>query len=343
MARHAAQARHATEAMKTLLLTGATGFVGRNVLLHELRQGTRIFAPVRDPDKLHDQLLGEGLATDSVTPLPPDPSKWSGVDPTHAILSAGVLFARDRASYFKVNVDWTWEILQALPETCRTVVLSSQSAGGPTPDGQPARSETHADAPVTWYGESKLELEQRIRRDFPSKKIAILRPPMILGARDKATLPLFQMATKLIRTKPGWRKKEFSFIAIEDLITAISAAFELESRGPFYLCSDQKITDFDLIDTAAQVVGGRGITLPVPLSFVRLASLLIDSIPALRKSIPSLTRDRAKEIWPDRWVVDSSAFRAATGWRSHYNLSHALQSACDFLTKDGQLISRNRI
>ena len=329
--------------MKTLLLTGATGFVGRNVLLQELQLGTHIFAPVRDPNKLRQQLLSEGLSADSVTPLPPDSSAWKGVEPTHAILSAGVLFARDRASYFKVNVDWTWEILRALPENCRTVVLSSQSAGGPTPNGQSARTETHADAPVTWYGESKLELEQRIRRDFPTKKIAILRPPMILGARDTATLPLFQMGTKLIRTKPGWRKKEYSFIAIEDLITAISAAFELESRGPFYLCSDQKISDFDLIDTAAQVVGGRGITLPVPLSFVRLASLLIDSIPALRKSIPSLTRDRAKEIWPDRWVVDSSAFRAATGWRSHYNLSHALQSACDFLTKDGQLICRNRI
>lgn len=329
--------------MKTLLLTGATGFVGRNVLLREREQGTRIFAPVRNPDKLRQQLLSEGLSADCVTPLPPDPSAWKGVDPTHAILSAGVLFARDRASYFKVNVDWTWEILHALPENCRTVVLSSQSAGGPTPNGQSARTETHADAPVTWYGESKLELEQRIRRDFPSKKIAVLRPPMILGARDTATLPLFQMGTKLIRTKPGWRKKEYSFIAIEDLIEAISAAFELEARGPFYICSDQKISDFDLIDTAAQATGGRGITLPVPLSFVRMASFVVDSIPALRKSAPSLTRDRAKEIWPDRWVVDSSAFRAATGWRSHYSLSHALQSACDFLTKEGQLICRNRI
>lgn len=166
---------------------------------------------------------------------------------------------------------------------------------------------------------------------------------MILGARDKATLPLFQMGTKLIRTKPGWQNKEFSFIAIEDLITAISGAFELESRGPFYVCSDHKISDFDLIDTAAQVVGGLGITLPIPLSFVRIASLVIDSIPALRKSIPSLTRDRAKEIWPDRWVVDSRAFRAATGWRSHHGLRHTLQSACDFLTKEGQLISQNRI
>ena len=327
--------------MKTLLLTGATGFVGRNLILRELEHGTRIFAPVRDADKLRRQLSREGLSTESVAPLPSDPAAWKDINPTHAVLSAGVLFARNREEYFKTNVDWTLEILRALPENCRTVVLSSQSAGGPTPCGRASRSESDADTPVTWYGESKLELEQRIRRFFPTRKITILRPPMILGARDTATLPLFKMGRNLIRTKPGWRKKEFSFIAIEDLIEAISAAFDLDAPGPFYISSDQKISDIELIDTAARASGGRGVTLPVPLSLVKMASLVVDSIPALRKSAPSLTRDRAKEIWPNRWVVDSSAFRTATGWRSRYNLSHALHSACDFFSKEGLLVRQN--
>ncbi len=327
--------------MKTLLLTGATGFVGRNVILRELEQGTCIFAPVREPEKLRLQLAREGLSKDAVTPLSPDPRSWGRIEPTHALLSAGVLFARNREEYFKTNVDWTLEILRALPETCRTVVLSSQSAGGPTPAGQSSRSESDLDTPLTWYGESKLELEQAIRRFFPTRKITILRPPMILGARDTATLPLFKMSRNFIRTKPGLRKKQFSFIAIEDLVDAISAAFELEASGPFYISSDQTISDFDLIDTAAQAVGGRGVTLPVPLSLVKMASLLVDSIPALRKSAPSLTRDRAKEIWPDRWVVDSNAFRTATGWRSRHNLSHALHSACEFFSKEGLLAHRH--
>lgn len=327
--------------MKTLLLTGATGFVGRNFILRELDLGTRIFAPVRDPEKLRLQLAREDVSKDAVTPLSPDPRSWGRIEPTHALLCAGVLFARNREEYFKTNVDWTLEILRALPETCRTVVLSSQSAGGPTPTGQSSRSESDSDAPLTWYGESKLELEQAIQRFFPTRKITILRPPMILGARDTATLPLFKMSRNFIRTKPGLRKKQFSFIAIEDLVDAISAAFELEASGPFYISSDQTISDFDLIDTAAQAVGGRGVTLPVPLSLVKMASLLVDSIPALRKSAPSLTRDRAKEIWPDRWVVDSNAFRTATGWRSRHRLSHALHSACEFFSKEGLLAHRH--
>ena len=211
--------------MRTLLLTGATGFVGRNFLLKELQKGTRILAPVRNTEKLKNQLLQEGTPERSVAPLDTNPSHWRDVNPTHAVLSAGVLFARNKAEYFQTNVDWTIQLLSALPTNCRVVVLSSQSAGGPTPSGMVSRNESHVDTPLTWYGKSKLELESQILKKFPERDITILRPPMILGPRDTATLPLFKMASGLIRSKPGLRKKEFSFLAVDDVVSAIQVAF----------------------------------------------------------------------------------------------------------------------
>jgi hypothetical protein len=67
---------------------------------------------------------------------------------------------------------------------------------------------------------------------------------------------------------------------------------------------------------------------------VKALSVLVDAVPALRRSAPSLTRDRAREIWPDRWVVDSSAFRQATGWSSNRSLSQALEDAHRHLQKE---------
>jgi len=323
--------------MNALLVTGATGFVGRNLVLRLTADHVPILAPVRSREKLLRCLEEDGISPDAVSALPVEPDGWNVQGISHAVLGAGVLFARSRAEYFATNVDWTLRVLRALPADCRTVVLSSQSAGGPTPEGRVARTEADPDAPVTWYGESKLALEKAIAREFPDRPVTILRPPMILGPRDSATLPLFQMARGPIRTKPGLRRKEFTFLAVEDVVSAVEAAFEVSRPGPFYIGSGTTVSDNELLASAARAVGGKGITVAVPTPIVRLMAALVDAVPALREAAPSLTRDRAREIWHDRWVVDSRAFRSATGWSPDISLDQALLSACRYFQRTGRL------
>ena len=313
--------------MSPLLITGSTGFVGRTLLLRAVGAGTPVLAPVRDAAKLRAQLDEEKVPRELVTPLPADPRAWGAIHPDRAVLCAGVLLARSREEYIRTNVDWNLEVMRALPVSCHTVVLSSQSAGGPTPLGHASRSEADPDAPVTWYGESKRELERELSREFPRRRLTILRPPMILGARDSATLPLFKMARGFVRPKPGLRQKFYSFLGVEDVVDAILAAFSLDVRGPFYLGGEAPVSDLQLLVSAARAAGGKGFTLPVPQVFVRMLALVVDAVPSMRRATPSLTRDRAREIWPDRWVVDAAAFRGAAGWRATITLDRALDEA----------------
>ncbi len=293
-----------------LFLTGATGFVGLNLLLEALRGGHygEIVACVRDPQKLARQLAAEGISE----PLralrvtrwgepPPD-----GVD--HAVHCAGVLFARDRDAYFRVNVEEALALLTGLPARARLLVLSSQSAGGPTPAGKDVRTAADPDAPITWYGESKLAMERRLAIERPGAHI--WRPPMILGPRDRATLPLFQMAAGALRIKPGLRVKTYSWIAVGDLVRAILPALEDPAPAPLAVCAPETISDSQLIQTAAAVMGRAGRTVPLPHLLMRGVSAAVDAVPALRDAAPSLTRDRVREIFPDRWVVDGGEFRA---------------------------------
>jgi nucleoside-diphosphate-sugar epimerase len=322
----------------SLLLTGATGFLGRNILLRALREGTKVFAPVRYTDKLIRQLRFEERDRQGIDVLSAVPDQWPKISPRCAILGGGVLFERTRRDYFRTNVDWTLATLRALPDECRTVVISSQSAGGPTPKGKTARSEEDSDAPITWYGESKLAMEEAIRREFPNRPITILRPPMILGPRDAATLPLFRMARGRIRIKPGLRAKSYSFIAVEDLVSAIFLALE---SGPLaqasYVASVHSMTDWQLISSAATACNAKGLTVPVPHFVVRMLSTIVDAVPALRAQAPSLTRDRAREIWADRWVVDGSNFDRLIGWRATTGLSDALEAAHRYYVREGKL------
>jgi len=321
--------------MTSILITGATGFVGRTLLIRAVESGRRVWAPVRDEEKLHRQVAREGLDARMVTALPAEPKHWPGdVIPDQAVLSAGVLFARNRQEYFETNVDWTLRVLSHLPADCKTVVLSSQSAGGPTPANLAKRTEATPDAPLTWYGESKLALERAVPHE---RNVTILRPPMILGARDTATLPLFKMARGLVRPKPGLRPKFFSYLGVDDVVGAIFAAMDVSERGPFYIAADEPVSDLELIAKAARVAGARGVSLRIPQVFVRLLSAVVDAVPAMREATPSLTRDRAREIWADRWVVDAAKFRNVSTWRPSVPLEKALADAFAHYRESGQL------
>jgi len=316
-----------------LLVTGATGFVGRNLLLQAVHDGHRVYAPVRDAEKLKSQILSEDIDPKQVVSLGVDPASWPILSLDAAVLSAGVLFARTFPEYLSTNVVWTQAILRALPKSCPVVILSSQSAGGPTPEGLLMRDEATADDPITWYGESKLRMERAIRRKFPKRKAIFLRPPMILGARDAATLPLFKMAGGALRPKPGLRTKSYSFIHVDDLVRAIFASIRSANAlagKTYYVSARDPITDRQLIEGAGKALGRGGFTLPLPQDMIKMLSLVVDAVPALRNATPSLTRDRAREIWKDRWVVDAARFEKDSGWEATRTLEEALAEACAY-------------
>ena len=329
-----------------LLLTGSTGFVGRNLLIRLAgdRRWSRIVLPVRDPEKLRSQMEGEGISGDSrFVPVRVSGDLWQlpeDIAPDVAIHAAGLLFGRRREDYFAVNVEGSLRLAAQLPRTCRMILLSSQAAGGPTPMGAERRTMDHGDGPVSWYGASKLTLEKELRNRL-GRRLLILRPPMVLGPRDAATVPLFQMARGPLRIKPGFASKHYSWIAVGALCDAILAAASDpavgERHGPFYLGSEGTITDSELIATAASVIGAKGFTIPVPQAAIRLASLAVNAVPAWRDAAPSLGIDRVREMLPDRWVCDAAPFREAFGWTQRESLGETLAETAGWLKARGTI------
>ena len=334
-----------------LLLTGATGFLGRNFLLrvlHEKRYD-QIFLPVRSREKLLEQLVADGFAEipDTVTTLIGSAPDWGFRDlpvMDHVVHSAGVIFARTWEEYEATNVQGTLRLFEQIPRPKKAVILSSLSAAGPSPDDG-FKTELDSDNPITWYGRSKLEMEHKVASRFPDLNYLFLRPPMVFGARDHATLPLFKMVKKPVHFKSGWHTKFYSYIDVGDLVSAISAALTSQNdwanlaRRYFFVGSTDPITDRELIASSAKVSKTRGLIVSVPQPILRGLSMVVDSIPTWRATIPSLTVDRAKEIWPRRWVVSSKSFCDTFGWRPEKDLLTTLKETRDWYVKTGQLAS----
>jgi nucleoside-diphosphate-sugar epimerase len=313
-----------------ILVTGATGFIGRTLVLRALRDGrvTEVIAPVRSEEKLRAQLAREGvLDLSKLQIVEAEAPHWhfGRVGPIDRVVHcAGVLFGRSRDEYFRVNVDGTLRLLASVPGDPATIVLSSQSAGGPTPEGHPAKKLDHPDRPISWYGESKLHMERAVR-EAGHQRVRFLRAPMVLGPGDQATLPLFRMVRGKVWTKPGRELKHFSWISSDDLADAIDAWFERgDQLSIAHVTSPGTITDAELMLTAGKVSGKKGTLLPVPQILLKPVAFASKFIPAIGEKVPSLTADRAREIWPNRWVIDPEPFHQAIGWRGRATLEDTL-------------------
>ena len=323
-----------------ILVTGATGFIGRTLVLRALQDEkvSEVIAPVRSEDKLRAQLAREGvLDLSKLRILEAEAPHWDfgRVGPLDRVVHcAGVLFGRSRDEYFRVNIDGTLRLLASVPGDPASIVLSSQSAGGPTPAGHHAKKLDHPDRPLSWYGESKLHMERAVR-EAGHKNVRFLRAPMVLGPGDQATLPLFRMVRGKIWTKPGSELKHFSWISSDDLADAIDAWF---ARGDAldlaHVTSPGTITDADLMLTAGKVSGRQGKLLPIPQALLKPVAFASKFIPAIGQKVPSLTADRAREIWPNRWVIDPDPFHAATGWRGQATLEDTLARTLAWLQRE---------
>lgn len=327
-----------------ILLTGATGFVGRNLLLVLLGDESveQVVALVRNPLKLRGQLKAEGVAeipaklTIRQTEAPE--WAWPSSELTHAIHSAGLISASDRETYFRINVHGTMRLLEKLPAALPVVVLSSQAAVGPTPLGQLARGEGDPATPCTWYGESKWEMETRVRQQFADRSILFLRPPMVLGPRDSATLPLFRLARSPLRVKPGVAEKSFSWVGVRDLCSAIRRVLPGPFNGQsYFVTSSGVISDRQLIETAGRVLRRRGVILPIPIPVLQTVAAVIGRYPRLAEKIPNLTPDRVRDLLADRWVVDGSAFGRDFNWQPVDELSATLQATAEWYQSEQRL------
>ncbi len=328
-----------------LLITGSTGFVGRNYLLSALASGKyqTIYLPVRSTAKLAKQFEEDGFPSipSSIRVLE---GSLSEVDfgeaafSDHVVHSAGVIFARSQKEYFETNVAGTLRLFESLDPKAKIVVLSSLAAAGPS--GSAPRSESDAEAPLTWYGKSKLEMEKKLREDFSDRAYICLRPPMIFGPRDHATLPLFKMVQKPVHFKPGFKDKVFSVLSVDDLSRAIQAALDGKfqaGKRAYYVAHSQTITDRDILREAARACSVKSRIWVVPQGLLRLVSQVIDTIPTWRTTIPTLSVDRAKEIWPDRWEVNSKAFERDFVWSAKTSFRDSVQSSRDWYVRTRQI------
>ena len=323
-----------------VFVTGATGFVGAHLVKALRARGDRVAALVRRPalaaqhgwgpevrlvrgDLAAEEALREGSA---------------GADVVYHV--AGQIAARNVAEFMMCNRDGTANVLEAARDggARRVVFVSSLAVAGPTTPGHPI-DETRPPAPVTDYGRSKLAAEVLVRA-MPFEW-TIVRPPMVYGEWDRATLKIFQLARRGLVPVFGDGSQELSVIHAEDLAQSlIAAGTSPAAAGRVYFAAHPTVTTTrELVVSVGRALGRDRAPriIPVPPFVARGVLWTTGTLAHIAGRATVLSADKSNEFLAPAWTCRSDALTRDTGWRAQVHLDDGLRRAVSWYREAGWL------
>ena len=319
--------------MTCLLVTGASGFVGRAVCNSALNlKMTNLKMAVRGSHRsaASQSLVPKGVEAIEI-PSVDGSTDWSraliGVDVVvHLVARAHVIreTAQDPLAAFReVNTAGTERLarMAAAAGVRRLVYLSSIGVNGRRTFSVPFTEEDTPD-PKEAYAISKWESEQLLRQVSRETglEIVILRPPLVYGQGVGANfLRLLDLVRKRIPLPLASVSNRRSFIYVENLSDAIlKCAMHACAAGQTYLvCDDESISTPELIDQLAQFMRVPARMFPCPPRLLGLAGKLMGKSAEVSRLLHSL-------------VVDATKIHSEIGWAPPYTLSHGLKETVDW-------------
>ena len=323
-----------------VFVTGATGFVGAHLVKALRARGDTVTALVRRPALA--ERLGWGPAVRLVRGDLADEAALragsAGADVVYHV--AGQIAARNEAEFMASNRDGTANVLEAARDggARRVLFVSSLAVGGPTTPGHPI-DETRPPAPVTDYGRSKLAAEVLVR----AMPLAwtIVRPPLVYGEWDRATLKIFQLAGRGLVPVFGDGSQELSVIHAEDLAhSLIAAATSPAAVGRVYFAAHPTATTSrGLVLAAGRALGRERAPriIPVPPLVARGVLWAAGTLAHIAGRATVLSADKSNEFLAPAWTCRSDALIRDTGWQAQVALDDGLRRAASWYREVGWL------
>lgn len=315
--------------MQLVLVTGATGFVGRSLCRRLISEGFQVRGTLL-PDEGKESLL-DGVQAATVEPLGPDMDWSRALEGVEAVihLAARVHIMDDAAAdplaeFRRVNVAGTEALArQAVRAGVRRFVfVSSIKVNGE--EATTPYTEDSPPNPADPYGISKHEAERALRRieSEAGLEVAVVRPTLVYGPGVRANfLKLMGVVARGLPLPLGMVANRRSLIYVENLADALALVVaHPQAAGRTYLVSDgEDLSTPELICRLAQALEAPSRLLPVPCPLLRLMGRLTGKGASVDRLLGSL-------------AVDSSRIRAELTWRPPYTLEQGLRETAIWFT-----------
>jgi NADH dehydrogenase len=263
----------------TVLVTGATGFVGPHVV-HALRaRDVPVRALVRDPRRgAKLTAWGAELVQGDVT----DPASLrAAVEGADAVIHLVAIIKGSRADFERIMAQGTRDLVAAAREAGvrRFILASALGLNERTKDSVP-------------YFAAKWEMERATKES--GLEHVIFRPSFIFG-KDGGVLPTFVKLARFAPVTPivGPGTQRLQPIWVDDVAEYYARALELPEAAnrTFEIGGPDAPTWNEFWDRLKRVLGTRRPSIHVPFSVMRVQAALLEKLPGA-----PVTRDQLKML-----------------------------------------------
>ena len=308
-----------SERKPVVLVTGASGFVGRHVAPELAREGWSVRRAVRSPEGIDDEVVIESIG--------PDTDWQAALEGVDAVvhLAARVHHKHEEHAvqlYRNVNIAGTLHLARsaATAGVRQFIFVSTVLVHGRSNDGRAPFSEEDILTPRGLYGMSKAAAEAGLRtlaRDS-DMKISVIRPPLVYGAGAKGNFALLTRAVNLGLPLPfGAIRNQRAFLAVQNLSSFILRRLahpDPTSNFEIFLVADrEQVSTPEFIERLAKAAGKSSRLFGMPPDLLCTLLSVMGRQDTHDSLIGSLELNLAKAI--------------ATGWQPQVSLDEGLRLA----------------
>ncbi len=308
-------------AMKTILITGATGFLGKH-LVEQLKadQGAarlRVFCRSLSPwehDSSVEIVHGDIVNREHVE------RAAQGVSEIYHLAGIVSRNSRDQEILYKTHIEGTRNICEAALKhgVDKVVVVSSSGtiAVGTTPTVHDEKSGYKNDVVAEWpYYLSKI-FQEKLALDYQARtglKVVIVNPSLLLGVGDDRNSSTRDVALFLQGEIKVIPKGGLNFVDVRDVARGLILAMQKGRPGERYLMGNVNWTFRQLIEKVAEISGKKPPALePHPEVTLWGARALRAVYPLLGKKVE--LDDASVKMSACYWYCDSTKARTELGF-----------------------------
>lgn len=246
-------------------ITGATGFVGQNLLSYLEKNGFTVM-PLSLRDK--DWKSAVNRKADAIIHL---------AGKAHDTKNTS-----EASDYFKINTDLTKELFDVFLQSDIKDFFYFSSVKAVADEVKGVLYEESLCNPKSPYGLSKQKAEEYLlSQNLPNhKRIFIIRPCMIHGPGNKGNLNLlYGFAKKGLPYPLASFENKRSFLSIENLCFAIENLLVKDiASGIYQLADDEALSTNEVVKLAGESLGKKAKMWKIPKSFIKSSVRLGDAL-----------------------------------------------------------------